>query len=153
MLKKCLLLGILVAFITPTFVVAAPQSRMAPSKMPQQRRPVSSFNNNASLREELNLTDTQRKKASELRRSSQEKIKPYREELSIIREAMMSVQRGSTQEKKLRAKMEEIQQKIEAIQIENERQFVTILTPEQKSKYNRLKSERKRRIDSYTRSR
>lgn len=145
MLKKCLLLGILVAFVTPSFVVAAPTSQMP------QRRPMSSYSSNLSLREELNLTSEQRKQASELRKISQEKIKPYREELSIIREASMSVERGSAKDKKLRAKRDEIQQKIEAIQIENERQFVTILTPEQKAKYNRLKADRKRRIERYTR--
>jgi Spy/CpxP family protein refolding chaperone len=142
MFKKCLLLGILVAFVTPSFVVAAPTS---------PKRTTSSYSSNLSLREELNLTPEQRKQASELRKISQAKIKPYREELAIIREASLSVERGSAKDKKLKAKREEIQQKIEAIQIENERQFVTILTPEQKAKYSRLKADRKRRIERYTR--
>ena len=145
MLKKMLLLGILTAFVTPCFVMAAP------SNYTSQRRSTSSYSSNLSLREELNLTPEQRKQAAELRKNSQAKIKPYREELNIIREASMSVQRGSARDKKLRAKMDEIQQKIEAIQIENERQFTMILTPEQKSKYNRLKADRKRRIERYTR--
>ena len=103
----------------------------------------------SSLREELDLTPEQREIAKKLRHESQKKIEPYRAELDTLRRAQMELGRDSVKGKRLIANMEVVQQKIEAIQIEHERKFLQILTPVQKAKYNKLKVERKKRMEAY----
>ena len=137
MIKKILLIGLLGTFIVPS-VIAAPPSR-ANSNVNMTH---------SSLREQLDLTPEQREQAQILRKESQKKIEPYKKELNTLKTIQMSANSSAGETKYLKTSIEVLQQKIENIQLEHERKFIQILTPEQKTKYYQLKDMRKKKIEA-----
>lgn len=77
------------------------------------------------LAEELGLTAEQQKKAEEIRKADFEKMKPLMEEM-----------------KKLREKMDKMRE-------ENMKSFESILTPEQKIKFEEIKAKHKDRMKNF----
>ena len=71
------------------------------------------------LAERLKLTDEQKTKAEDIRKSGHEKIKPLMKE------------------------MKEIRQKMDKVRHENMKEFENILTDEQKSELSKIKAEKK----------
>ncbi len=77
------------------------------------------------LAEKLGLTEEQQKKAEEIRKADFEKMKPLMEEM-----------------KKLREKMDKMRE-------ENMKSFESILTPEQKIKFEEIKAKHKDRMKNF----
>lgn len=71
------------------------------------------------LADELKLTDTQRQQAEKIRKEGWEKVKPLMDQMRDLRE-----------------KMDEMREN-------NMKEFEKILTPEQKTEFNKIKTERK----------
>ena len=70
------------------------------------------------LADELNLTKEQKEKAKAIRKSGREKVKPLMDEMRAIRE------------------------KIDGLREENMKEFESILTPEQKVKFDKIKADK-----------
>lgn len=135
MIKKILFIGLLAALIFPPTAMAR---TYASSAHPTSGGP------------QLNLTKEQKNEAAKLRLESQAKIAPYREEYFILRQKLDSMEnKSSPKAVRLKSDMGVLSHKIETLQIEHERQFIQLLTPEQKTKYNKLREERKKHLNSY----
>lgn len=146
MIKKLLVVGILTAFIAPNFVFAAPTNSGVRT---QGARTTTKATKGYSLADNLGLTFEQRERANEIRISGQDKIQPYFDQVLDMQMVMDEMNPRSSRYRKLEAEIKVVNQKIEALQIENEREFMQILTPSQRSKYIKIKEDRKRRLDSY----
>ena len=101
------------------------------------------------MKQRLNLTEEQRVQAREIRMSSQAKIQPYVDELKQKQSQKMALvsQDGDENEiKRLGEDIKRLKHQIHSIRIQNEREFVQILTPEQKVEYNKMRAEGKKQI-------
>lgn len=100
----------------------------------------------------LGLSDEQIVKAKEIRTKGHEKMKPLIEKkkakIAEIRTVMdddnMTVKVQDSKIEKLRSELKPIDQDIRQLRRDNEKEFVSILTPEQKVKYAQIKEEGKK---------
>ena len=75
------------------------------------------------LAEKLNLTDEQKAKAKEMRQAARKKMKPLLDEMKALRE------------------------KMDTIRKDNMKEFEDILTPEQKTTFEKIKAEHKAKFE------
>lgn len=112
----------------PTNAVPAPQNEVA---MPKHSHPHIKFMKHKmkhgmrgdELATKLNLTEEQRKKAEEIRKADFEKMKPLFDEMKALHEKMDSLRK------------------------ENMKAFEEILTPEQKSQFEKIREEHKAKME------
>ena len=101
------------------------------------------------MKQRLNLTEEQKIQAKNLRLNSQEKIKPLSDELKAKQSKKMLLVSQDGDEKEIQILAEDIKRlkhQIHAIIVQNEREFVQILTPEQKTEFSKMRAEGKREI-------
>lgn len=101
------------------------------------------------MKQRLNLTEEQRVQAREIRMNSQAKMQPYVDELKQKQSQKMALvsQDGDENEiKRLGEDIKRLKHQIHSIRIQNERDFVQILTPEQKVEFNKMRTEGKKQI-------
>ena len=115
----------------------------------QQKKPYEKCNphHNNEMRQRLQLDDAQKEQARNLRLNSQEKIKPLREELNILTSKKLELKSSNGDEaeiEKLNIEIKKLKQQIHGIIIQNEKDFVQILTPEQRIEFNKMRNEGKR---------
>lgn len=98
------------------------------------------------LKKELNLTPEQEEKAKALKKQSRENLMPFIEEMKAQREKMRSLRTSNATPEQIRAekeKMEAIKAQIRNIHEKNLSSFESILTPDQKVKFEDLKEQRR----------
>ena len=101
------------------------------------------------LNERLKLTEEQKQQAGELRAASQEKMKPLMTELIQKQQQRNHLENSDGNDKEIQALNNEIRtirQELHNIIIQNERDFMQILTPEQLDEFNKMREERKQII-------
>ncbi len=94
----------------------------------------------------LNLTEEQKQQAKELRIASQEKMKPLMDKLIQKQNERNSLESRDGNDKEIQILNDEIKnirQELHRIILQNERDFMEILTPEQKNEFNKMRNERK----------
>ncbi len=94
----------------------------------------------------LNLTEEQKQKAKQLRVNSQEKMKPLLIELKAKQEQLNSYGDTDINDKEvqiLNNEIKKIRKDLRIIIIQNERDFMEILTSEQRMEFNKIRNERK----------
>jgi Spy/CpxP family protein refolding chaperone len=89
--------------------------------------------------EELNLSDTQKQQVADIRKSSDEAIRPKREELRRLQ----SQSESGTLSAEDQAKRDQLRADIKAAQQKTHDAIVAILTPEQRTKLEQLEQQRK----------
>lgn len=108
--------------------------------------------NRPNLDELLNLSETQKQKAHEIRMNGHQKIRPVIEKIKAkkaeIKAVEMSKLPQAEKDKKIATLKEELKplkQEARKIRTENTKEFEAILTPEQKVKFENFKKEHKNR--------
>jgi len=99
------------------------------------------------VKQRLNLSEEQKEQARVLRLNSQEKIKPIADEMKLKQSKKMELtsQDGNEQEiEQLGLEIRKLKQQMHGIIMQNERDFIQILTPEQKLEFNKIKQEGRR---------
>ena len=105
----------------------------------------------SDMKQRLNLTEEQKAQARVLRLESQAKLKPFVEELkSKQSQKMVLVSQGGDEKeiKLLGDDIKRLKQQIHSVIIQNERDFVQILTSEQRVEFNKMRAEGKIGIQS-----
>ena len=105
-----------------------------------------------NLDEKLKLTEEQKKQAHDIRMDGHKKIKPVFEKIKTTNEEIKKVHESDLsaeqKDKKICALEKELltlKQQARRIRIENTKQFEAILTPEQKTEFENMKKEFKKR--------
>ena len=146
-MKKVLVFGILSLLITPLSTKANPVDVTQPIAQTGFERPQKPHYPHTDVKQRLNLSEEQKELARELRLNSQEKIKPIADEMKLKQNKKMELtnQDGDLQEiEQLGLEIRKLKQQIHGIIIQNERDFIQILTPEQKTEFNKIKQEGRR---------
>ncbi len=123
-----------------------PANRPEISKM---ARPPKMKKHKNELNERLKLTEEQKQKAGELRAASQEKMKPLMTELIQKQQQRNQLENSDGNDKEIQTlnnEIRNIRQELHNIIIQNERDFMQILTPEQLDEFNKMREERKQII-------
>ena len=101
-----------------------------------------------SIDEKLKLTEEQKKQAHDLRMQGHEKIKPVMEktkakydELKAIMGSDLSIDEKNQKINALEKELLALKQEARKIRTENMKEFEAILTPEQKTEFDRIKKE------------
>ncbi len=109
-------------------------------KPPKMARP--------SLDEQLQLTEEQKAKAHEIRMKGHEQIKPVIEKMKAKRQEIKEVAQSSLSQDKKDKKIAELKKDIKVlkqearkIRTENTKEFESILTPEQKAQFEKIKQD------------
>lgn len=91
---------------------------------------------------ELKLTKEQREKSKKLHEEARKKIKPIMEEFKKERQKLRELKRSNALQDKIdeqMQKLKDLKDKAHEIHIDNLKKFESILTPEQKAKFQELK--------------
>ncbi len=102
-----------------------------------------------AMKQRLNLSEEQREKAKALRMDSQAKMQPYVDELKTKQSqimALISEEGNETEIQQLREDIKRLKHQIHGMIIQNEREFIQILTPEQRAEFNKMRQEGKREL-------
>lgn len=148
MKKMFSLLSIL---IFPLAVSAMPLERTLICNNPPELCDRPRCQHQVDMRQRLNLTSEQKEKARTLRLNSQDKIKPLSDELKAKQSKKMLLvsQDGDAKEIQILADdIKRLKQQIHTLIVQNEKDFVQILTPEQKAEFNKMRTEGKKEIQS-----
>lgn len=100
-----------------------------------------------NIKNELNLTEEQAAKAKILREQSREKMKPYFDQIKTEREKLKQMRESNASQEDLakqREKVADLMKKAKEIHKQNLESFESILTPEQKTKFE---ANRKKRME------
>lgn len=146
-MKKVLVFGILSLLITPLSAKANPVDVTQQIAQSGFERPQKLHYPHTDVKQRLNLSEEQKELARELRLNSQEKIKPIADEMKLKQNKKMELtnQDGDLQEiEQLGLEIRKLKQQIHGIIMQNERDFIQILTPEQKTEFNKIKQEGRR---------
>lgn len=141
-------LSILSIMIFPLIANAMPIENAESFKHPEQCER-HKCPHQVDMKQRLNLTEEQKIQAKNLRLNSQEKIKPLSDELKAKQSKKMLLVSQDGDEKEIQILAEDIKRlkhQIHAIIVQNEREFVQILTPEQKTEFSKMRAEGKREI-------
>lgn len=152
-MNRYLLTAILTSLLFTGTAFAVPESKeleprqpdlttetLTPPHNPEMERHKNEFNRR------LNLTDEQKYKAKQLRVNSQEKMKPLMDELIVKQQQRNMLENNDGNDKEIQTLNNDIKylrQKLHNIILQNERDFMEILTPEQKNEFNKMREERK----------
>lgn len=99
------------------------------------------------LKNELNLTEEQAAKAKQLREQSREKMKPYFDQIKTERSKLKQMRESNASQEELakqREKVADLMKKAKEIHKQNLESFESILTSEQKAKFE---ANRKKRME------
>lgn len=105
-------------------------------------------NRKPNLDERLNLTEEQKQKAHDLRMDGHKKMKPVFDKIAAKKAEIKKVEESNiSQDKKdkkiqsLKNDIKTLRQEAKKIRIDNAKQFEAILTPEQKTEFEKIKQE------------
>lgn len=109
-----------------------------------------------NLDERLKLTEEQKKQAHDIRMKGHEKMKPVFEKMQAKRAEIKKVAESDiSQDKKdkkiaeLKKDMKQLKQEARKIRYENTKEFESILTPEQKAEFEKIKQEGRERAKQH----
>lgn len=98
-----------------------------------------------NLKKELKLTQFQEKQANDLREISRKKIKPLVDQMWAEKHKLRALEESSTSSNKdimaTRAKIKELREQIRKVHEDDLDQFESILTPQQKTKFEKIKKD------------
>lgn len=148
-MAAALLLSATMSYAETAADTAAPQKPACKCKADKPKPPKMDRPN---LDERLKLTEEQKAKAHELRMKGHEKIKPVMEKMKVKHQEMKQViQSNISKEEKdkkvaaLKKDIQKLRQEARKIRNENTKAFESILTPEQKAEFEKIKQEAKAR--------
>ncbi len=134
------------AFATPEpkeFEPPKPPAGIAAPRNPEMEKHRKEFN------KRLNLTEEQKQKAKQSRIESQAKMKPLMDELISKQQERNRLENSDGNDKEIQTlnnEIKDLRQDLHNIILQNERDFMEILTPEQKTEFNKMREERKQVI-------
>ena len=107
------------------------------------------------IEKRLNLTDSQKKKIESYKEKDREKIKPIIEKIKTNREEMRKVKfdptisRSEKEKKieKLQKERKSLKEKANKCREENMKNFESVLTPEQKEEFEKIKAEQRKQME------
>lgn len=107
-----------------------------------------------NLDEKLKLTEVQKEKAKSLRMETREQMRPIMEAIKTKQEQKEIIKHNRNltaaaqceQVEKLNNQISELKKQAHDLRVKNEKDFEAILTPKQKSEFNKLKEERKKEL-------
>ena len=153
-MKKTLILASVAALMLSTTMAIADTTKTTDNIVKKEcnckkdQRPNKQKMQRPNLDEKLNLTEEQKKQAHDIRMQGHEKIKPIVEkmkakhaEIKKIAESNLSDTQKEKKINKLEKDLLELKQQARKIRTENMKEFETILTPEQKTEFEKLKKE------------
>lgn len=146
-MKKFLIFGLLSLFISPVTVQANPDTDFRQEPKLNFEHPKRHHCPHLDAKQRLNLSDEQKEQARNLRLNSQEKIKPIAEDLKLKQSRKMELKSQNGDEKEIEQlglEIKKLKQQMHGIIMQNERDFIQILTPEQKTEFNKIKQEGRR---------
>ncbi len=156
-MNKYLLTGLLAISVLAQTALALPNTETKVNPIQPQRvengvpkppkKPAPPEN---EFKSRLNLTQEQLDKAKALRIASQEKMKPLMEELrqkQAERNRLENFDSDDTKIQQLNNEIRTLRKQIHEIIMQNERDFIQILTPEQQSEFNKMREERKKMFE------
>ena len=162
MKKSLILAGICTFLFTSSMSIATaadtatqvkPKSNCTQNYQKEMKRPP---HKGPNLDERLKLTDEQKAKAKDIRMQGHEKIKPVFEQIKAKKDEIKTIKSSNLsaaeQEKKIASLKADIKKlKIEAKKIrqENMQEFEAILTPDQKTEFEKIKQEGRENFKKY----
>lgn len=108
------------------------------------------------IRKRLNLTDEQKEKAKELRMEIRPKIKPVVEQIQSERGKIMQMKQSGASEDQIKAEREKIKglrDEAHKIRQEHINKFESILDPQQKNEFEKIRAEKKQRMEEFRNNR
>ncbi len=98
------------------------------------------------MMDQLNLTQEQKQRMQEIRKDTQAKMKPLREEMRQANQERKSLLANNASNEQLEAnfnKIQDIKNRIARVQFESRTKMRDVLTPEQRAKMDKMMQERK----------
>lgn len=109
-----------------------------------------------NLGDRLKLTEEQKQKAHEIRMDGHKQMKPVFEKMQLIKQELKTVEASNISQEEKDIKIKELKNQLRAlhqeakkIRIENTKQFESILTPEQKTEFEKIKQEGREKMKQY----